>query len=82
LILNENGITTSVTGQKSNHYVWNTNGGYTNINGYGFITSSDIPSLSKGTTTGSGNAVTDINVSGHEITLVKNESYLKLGEPL
>lgn len=33
-------------------------------------------SLSKGTTTGSGNAVTDITVSGHEITLTKGTTFL------
>lgn len=33
-------------------------------------------SLSKGTTTGSGNAVTDISVSGHEITLTKGTTFL------
>ena len=35
-----------------------------------------MQSLSKGTTTGSGNAVTDISVSGHEITLTKGETFL------
>lgn len=44
--------------------VWNTNGGIT-----------DLPNLSKGTTSGTGNAVTDINVSGHEITLVKGATF-------
>ena len=33
-------------------------------------------SLSKGTTTGSGNAVTDISVSGHTITLTKGSTFL------
>lgn len=33
-------------------------------------------SLSKGTTTGSGNAVTDISVSGHQITLTKGSTFL------
>ena len=32
--------------------------------------------LSKGTTTGSGNAVTDISVSGHKITLTKGSTFL------
>ena len=32
--------------------------------------------LSKGTTTGSGNAVTDISVSGHQITLTKGSTFL------
>lgn len=36
---------------------------------------SAIPSLSKGSATGGGNAVTDINVSGHTITPVKGATY-------
>lgn len=39
-------------------------------------TMSDIPSLSKGTTSGSGNAVTDVSVSGHTITLTKGSTFL------
>ena len=35
-----------------------------------------IPSLSKGTTNGSGNAVTDIAVSGHTVTLTKGATFL------
>lgn len=35
-----------------------------------------IPSLSKGATSGSGNAVTDISVSGHTITLTKGTTFL------
>lgn len=34
------------------------------------------PTLSKGTTTGNGNAVTDITVNGHEITLTKGTTFL------
>ena len=34
-------------------------------------------SLSKGTTTGNGNAVTDISVSGHTITLTKGSTFLE-----
>ena len=34
-------------------------------------------SLSKGSTSGSGNAVTDISVSGHQITLTKNKTFLE-----
>ena len=33
--------------------------------------------LSKGTATGNGNAVTDINVSNHQITLVKGKTFLE-----
>lgn len=35
-----------------------------------------IPDLTKGTTTGNGNAVTDISVSGHTITLTKGTTFL------
>ena len=35
-----------------------------------------IPTLSKGTTSGNGNAVTDISVSAHEITLTKGSTFL------
>ena len=35
-----------------------------------------IPNLSKGTTSGSGNAVTDIAVSGHTVTLTKGATFL------
>lgn len=35
-----------------------------------------VPDLSKGTTTGNGNAVTDISVSGHTITLTKDATFL------
>lgn len=35
-----------------------------------------IPNLSKGTTSGSGNAVTDISVSGHTITATKGSTFL------
>lgn len=34
-----------------------------------------IPNLTKGTTTGSGNAVTDITVSGHTVTLTKGTTF-------
>lgn len=34
-----------------------------------------IPNLTKGTTTGSGNAVTDITVSGHTVTLQKGTTF-------
>lgn len=33
--------------------------------------------LSKGTTTGAGNAVTDLSVSGHQITLTKGKTFLE-----
>lgn len=39
----------------------------------------DLPTLSKGTTTGSGNAVTDISVSGHQVTLTKGSTFLQPG---
>ena len=34
-----------------------------------------LPTLSKGATTGSGNAVTDISVNGHTITLTKGQTF-------
>lgn len=40
-----------------------------------------IPDLSKGTTTGSGNAVTDITVSGHTITLTKGTTFASVASP-
>ena len=36
----------------------------------------ECPDLSLGTTTGNGNAVTDISVSGHQITLTKGSTFL------
>lgn len=36
-----------------------------------------IPTLSKGTTSGNGNAVTDISVNSHEITLTKGATFLE-----
>lgn len=36
--------------------------------------------LSKGTTTGDGNAVTDISVSGHQITLTKGATFLEASD--
>ena len=35
-----------------------------------------IPNLSLGTTSGNGNAITDVSVSGHEITLTKGSTFL------
>ena len=47
----------------------------TSVNGMtGAVTISETQ-LSKGTATGTGNAVTDINVSNHQITLVKGATY-------
>ena len=47
------------------------------------ITETDIafPTLSKGTTSGSGNAVTDISVSGHTITLTKGSTFGTYSKP-
>lgn len=39
----------------------------------GYLTSETETQLSKGTTSGKGNAVTDISVNGHEITLTKGK---------
>lgn len=46
-----------------------------NITDWNNKLSSETP-LSKGTTTGSGNAVTDISVSNHQITLTKGATFL------
>lgn len=44
-------------------------------------TNIDFPTLSKGTTSGSGNAVTDISVSGHTITLTKGSTFGTYSKP-
>lgn len=66
------GIIHHSTGLQNPNYVWTTDGEYSNINDI-------VPTLSKGTTTGSGNAVTDISVSGHTITLTKGTEFLTTG---
>lgn len=53
-----------------------TSGQYLKSNGSGAPSWDTLPTLSKGTTTGSGNAVTDISVSGHTITLTKGSTFL------
>ena len=47
------------------------------------ITETDIafPTLSKGSTSGNGNAVTDISVSGHTITLTKGSTFGTYSKP-
>lgn len=44
------------------------------------IEGKDLPELSKGTTTGTGNAVTDISVTDHTITLNKGETFILASE--
>ena len=44
------------------------------------IEGKDLPELSKGTTTGIGNAVTDISVTDHTITLNKGETFILASE--
>lgn len=51
------------------------NGNQVTVTGLSNYVDSILPDLSKGTTSGTGNAVTDINVSGHEITLVKGATF-------
>lgn len=46
------------------------------------LTTNDLKNLSKGTTSGSGNAVTDISVSGHTITLTKGSTFLTAHQSL
>ena len=55
--------------------------GVTSFNGQTGNVTFTQTQLSKGTTSGSGNAVTDINVSNHQITLVKGATYAPLASP-
>lgn len=57
----------------SNTYI---SSGTVYINGNSIKPVTSETSLSKGTTSGSGNAVTDISVSGHKITLTKDTTFL------
>jgi len=61
------------SGTKSIDFISGTN--VTLTEAAGTITFSS-PSLSLGTTTGTGNAVTDITVSGHQITMAKGSTFL------
>ena len=76
-ITNWNGKTSNVgtvTGVKMNSgsAVSPDSGGVVDL---GTVVTSET-SISKGTTSGSGNAVTDISVSGHQITLTKGSTFL------
>ena len=62
----------TVTGVKMNG---TTNSPTSGVVDLGTVITSET-SLSKGTTSGNGNAVTDISVSGHEITLTKGSTFL------
>ena len=62
----------TVTGVKMNGTTNNPTSGVVDL---GTVITSET-SLSKGTTTGGGNAVTDISVSGHQITLTKGTTFL------
>lgn len=73
-ITNWNGKTSNVgtiTGITMNNVSKGTSG----VVDLGTVITSET-TLSKGTTTGSGNAVTDISVSGHTITLTKGSTFL------
>lgn len=73
-ITNWNGKTSNVgtiTGITMNNVSKGTSG----VVDLGTVITSET-TLSKGTTTGSGNAVTDISVSGHTITLTKGTTFL------
>ena len=63
----------TVTGVKMNGTTNNPTSGIVDL---GTVITSET-SLSKGTGTGSGNAVTDISVSGHQITLTKGKTFLE-----
>lgn len=74
-ITNWNGKTDNigtVTGVKMNNTTNNPTDGVVDL---GTVITSETQ-LSKGTTTGSGNAVTDITVNGHQITLAKGSTFL------
>ena len=74
-ITNWNGKTSNtgtVTGVKMNGTTNNPTSGVVDL---GTVITSET-SLSKGTTSGNGNAVTDISVSGHQITLTKGSTFL------
>lgn len=62
----------TVTGVKLNGTTKNPTDGVVDL---GTVITSETQ-LSKGTTTGSGNAVTDITVNGHQITLAKDSTFL------
>ena len=62
----------TVTGVKMNGTTNNPTSGVVDL---GTVVTSET-TLSKGTTSGSGNAVTDISVSGHQITLTKGSTFL------
>ena len=74
-ITNWNGKTSNIgtiTGITMN----NTSKGTSGVVDLGTVITSETQ-LSKGTTTGAGNAVTDINVSNHQITLTKGKTFLE-----
>ena len=54
----------------------NTSKGISGVVDLGTVITSET-SLSKGTASGNGNAVTDISVSGHQITLTKGKTFLE-----
>lgn len=63
----------TVTGVKMNGTTKNPTSGVVNL---GTVITSET-ALSKGSTSGSGNAVTEITVSGHQITLTKGKTFLE-----
>lgn len=63
----------TVTGVKMNGTTNNPTNGVVDL---GSVITSET-TLSKGSTSGSGNAVTDISVSGHQITLTKGKTFLE-----
>lgn len=72
------GVGTNDGGTTFTDYYFHPGGSITDSKGNTYAKTSDIPtipSLSLGTTTGSGNAVTSISVSGHTITLNKGTTF-------
>ena len=71
VISSSGGSSGGITGITMNGSSVSVSGGIANL---GTVITSETQ-LSKGTTSGSGNAVTDISVSGHQITLTKGSTF-------
>lgn len=73
-LTNDSGFTSN-TGTITGITMNNASKGTSGVVDLGTVITSET-SLSKGSTTGSGNAVTDLSVSGHTITLTKGSTFL------
>lgn len=74
-LTNDSGFTTN-TGTITGITMNNTSKGTSGVVDLGTVITSET-ALSKGTTSGNGNAVTDVSVSGHQITLTKGKTFLE-----